>query len=146
MTFKGIDGRESSATKSGNVYIKYEDGRFLTYWKSDDTYAYRAFDLSFSPDDLLNDKTPFEIYKKPILNEAEKKYLSEILDPLKNFFRAILITKFDAYDSDEAEYIVISFIDDKNDCSEWNFPLFKKGTKYAMLREGRAYELEELGL
>lgn len=144
---KALKEGKSVAQKDSDRYLRLLNGKLVAYLKDGDDNV-RTYDpyFVFNGWDILNDETGCEIYKRPILSKAEKKYLSEILDPLKNFFKAILITKFDAYYSDEAEYIVISFIDDKNDCSDWRFSPFKKGTKYAMLREGRAYELEELGL
>lgn len=81
-------------------------------------------------------ETVFE-RKEEILDEAEKKYLANVIRPFKDKIKGIV--KFSNFD---AEYILIEVKDDGNIF----FPYFKKGTMYKRMRPKKKYTLEELGL
>lgn len=81
-------------------------------------------------------ETVFE-RKEEILDEAEKKYLANVIRPFKDKIKGIV--KFSNFD---AEYILIEVKDDGNIF----FPYFKKGTMYKRMRPKKEYTLEELGL
>ena len=78
--------------------------------------------------------------EKPILDEVERKYLSEVIRPFRD--RVRYITKY-TYDLDgkNKEYIsIISY--------GWtiNLPAFKKGTMYKNMRSYKEYTLDDLNL
>lgn len=81
-------------------------------------------------------KTVFS--KEEILDEAERKYLADVIRPFKN--RVKYIYKGQEW-SNKKEFINIILKEDTLD-----LPYFKKGTMYKGMQIGRNYTLEELGL
>lgn len=78
-------------------------------------------------------------YKEPILDEAEKEYLSSVIKPFRDKVKYML------KNSSNEEFISI-VLEDK-ECREYfNFPYFKKGTMYKGMEINKRYTLEELGL
>ena len=77
--------------------------------------------------------------EKSILNDSERKYLSDVIKPFKNEIRDIMKISA-AYK--ETEYIKIHFEDD----DEMSFKDFKKGTMYKNMKLDKKYTIEELGL
>lgn len=81
-----------------------------------------------------------EEYKKPVLDDIERKYLSQVLNPFKLYIRSV--TKYSTTQAGcEREFICVRFMD-----SGWQFPSFKKGSMYKGMKRNREYSLEELGL
>lgn len=75
-------------------------------------------------------------HKEPILDDAEKRYLSAVIRPFRG--RVKYIKKID--DAGE-EYITIKVNVD------WAYlPCFKKGAMYKGMEPNKEYTLEELGL
>lgn len=98
----------------------------------------------------------WEIYEEPILDEAEKKYLSDVLRPFKKSFAKILISKSnrnsfyvceDNKDKKGSEYIIF-MLTNIDGCYEeiFSLPRFAKGTMYKGMEIDKDYSLEELGL
>ena len=77
-------------------------------------------------------------YKKPILDEVERKYLSDVIRPFRK--KVDTISKF--HTANTMQYIYFQ-MKDKNG---WTLPLFKKGTMYKGMVQGKHYTLDELGL
>ncbi len=77
--------------------------------------------------------------EEPILDEAERKYLSGIIRPFRD--RVRYIQKI-VYSLEEKEFIVIVCIS----CGNIIFPDFKKGSMYKGMELNKGYTLEELGL
>ena len=78
-------------------------------------------------------------YKEPILDEVERKYLSDVIRPFRN--KIDTISKFQTRD-DSSQYIYIGMKDRR-----WsNLPCFPKGTMYKGMKAGKHYSLKELGL
>lgn len=75
---------------------------------------------------------------EPILDEAERAYLSAVIKPFRDNVK--LIAKADDFDK---SYIFITFVNDAD--STMFFPYFKKGTMYKGMSD-KMYTLEELGL
>ena len=84
-----------------------------------------------------------EEYSEPILDDAEKEYLSAVIKPFRN--RVKYITKFiGVFDN---EFIEIDHVmDNEAELYYIELPLFKKGTMYKGMKLGRNYTLEELEL
>lgn len=89
----------------------------------------------FSLEDILCDR--MDIIKKPVLDETERKYLSNVLKPFRNHI--IFICKSSC--APQEEWLRISFVD-----RGWLFPPFEAGTMYKGMEPNREYTLEELGL
>lgn len=77
--------------------------------------------------------------KEPILNEAEKNYLSAVIEPFRD--KVKYISKQKNIDK-LMEFIHI----DLSDGDVADFPNFKAGTMYKGMEVGKYYTLQELGL
>lgn len=84
-------------------------------------------------------ETVFE-EKEEILDEAEKKYLADVVRPFKN--KVQYIVKYNNPLRTKKEYLRIKLINDE----EMNFPDFKKDSMYKGMKEGKKYTLKKLGL
>ena len=96
--------------------------------------------------ELSDKKEPLDVFRRwldsehiePILDEAEREYLSAVIKPFRDNVK--LIAKADDFDK---SYIFITFVNDAD--STMFFPYFKKGTMYKGMSD-KMYTLEELGL
>ena len=89
---------------------------------------------------LLGASIPFkwlcEEYKEPILDDAEKEYLSAVIKPFRKRIKYIVIW----HDGSE-QFLHIELYDEYI-----NFPNFKANTMYKGMKPERRYSLDELGL
>lgn len=81
----------------------------------------------------------FEEYKAPILDEAEKEYLSAVIKPFRS--RVEYIVKWKIY-NDFKQFLHIELYG--GDCL--TFPNFKADTMYRGMEVDKFYTLQELGL
>lgn len=94
--------------------------------------------------ELKDKKEPLDVFRKwldqehkePILDDAEKSYLSAVIKPFRD--KVTAICKVNDFESD---YIVIC-LEFENVC----LPDFPTGTIYKGMKKGHDYTLEELGL
>ena len=77
--------------------------------------------------------------KEPVLDEVERKYLSDVIRPFRK--EVATISKFLTWAND-AHYIYIEMKDNRG-CT---LPFFPKNTMYKGMKNGRHYSLKELGL
>ena len=110
------------------------------------------YDYFNSDDDCVQDckaceerfvKWLFEDSEKPVLDETERKYLSEVIRPFRN--KIATISKLHTYDNinyENNEYIYFGMKDRRG----YSLPLFKQGTMYKGMQQGKHYTLQELGL
>lgn len=82
-----------------------------------------------------------EEYKGPILEDAEKEYLSAVLRPFRKDIVSISKYSFTEGYSEKREYIKFS-----SKSQSWILPSFKAGTMYKGMKTHKEYTLEELGL
>ena len=80
--------------------------------------------------------------KEQILDDAERKYLSNVLKPFKKEISTIAKYRFTENYSEKRAYIIVRF----NDRHGWSFPSFKANTMYKGMKDFKKYTLEELGL
>lgn len=78
-------------------------------------------------------------FKEPILDEAERKYLSDVIRPFRK--EVATISKFQNWDNTH-QYIYIA-LKSQHYCT---LPFFPKSTMYKGMENGKHYSLEELGL
>ena len=83
-------------------------------------------------------KTVYEV-KPEILDEAEKKYLSNVIRPFRD--RVNNIRKVKSYTNNKSEYIIIS-IGNEN----ITLPYFEENAMYKGMRLNKEYTLKELGI
>lgn len=85
-------------------------------------------------------------HNEPILDDAERKYLSEVIRPFRDDVQFIMKYK-GCFSSRVYEEIAVWYRDkidgEKNYCM---LPKFEKGTMYKNMEVSRHYTLEELGL
>ena len=77
-------------------------------------------------------------YKEPILDDAEKKYLSEVIKPFLSKIK--YIAKFKSACSEDKQYIHIAFYEGDG----LTFPYFKANSMYKGMELNKAYTLKEL--
>lgn len=90
--------------------------------------------------DKLQEKIKIKLIlekEEPILDEAERKYLSDVIRPFRNKIKSISKRCID-----NTEYIIIYIKDDES----LPFPNFEKGTMYKNMELDKFYKLKELGL
>ena len=86
-------------------------------------------------------------HKKPILDDAEKKYLSAVIKPFRK--TVMWIKKYSGtYSGVNYESIVVCVEGDfvRKTSFSFGLPSFKPGTMYKGMTLNRKYTLEELGL
>lgn len=117
---------EYKLTNDGLMYWSYLDSKWL---------------ISTFLKELLTGELKIIKLPKPILDEKEKEYLSNVIKPFRD--KVISITKYD--DGDGGDYIQITV--KQNIYSEYiDLPYFKKGTMYKGMEVKKEYTLKELGL
>lgn len=109
------------------------------------TKEYRAFCEGFKCTGCRERfiKWLLEECKEPVLDDAEKKYLSVVIKPFRN--KIATISKLHTYDNinyENNEYIYFGMKDRRG----YSLPLFKQGTMYKGMQQGKHYTLQELGL
>ena len=95
-------------------------------------------------DDFLKrwlDKDHKDHEEEPILNNAEKKYLSAVIKPFRD--KIDFICKVDSIAGYRSQNIVIGIADASKDIY---LPPFKSETMYKGIKPGHEYTLEELGI
>lgn len=82
-------------------------------------------------------------YKEPVLDEVEKKYLSDVIRPFRKNVTGIVKQTF--YGSN-SQYISIKLCDETGfkDCV--NLPNFERNAMYKGMEVNKEYSLKELGL
>lgn len=80
-----------------------------------------------------------EEYKEPILDDAERKYLTAVIKPFREKIEYIRKNK-SAYK--DKQFISIGFYDD----DYMYFPYLDDDTMYKGMKENKKYSLEELDL
>lgn len=131
--------------------VTFEDGTVLVKDNSqtfeNDSYTRDLLDLENFESRILGQiikieepeyNTVYETKKEEILDEVEKRYLSNFIRPFRD--KVERIEKVKTYDP--MEYIQILINTDE----EINLPSFEVGEMYKGMKANKRYELEELGL
>ena len=136
-----IDGFDSKykLTKDGLVYLFDNDQEWLN---------------SCWLEELLTGKAKVVKLPKPILDEKEKEYLSNVIKPFRDRIVWIRKCEYARGDFFYGEYIVmgLKFFDSGTDefiCTDVEqiaLPSFAKGTMYKGMETDKAYTPDELGL
>lgn len=83
-----------------------------------------------------------EEYKEPVLDDAERKYLSEVIRPFKNYVTGITKVKNEC----ETDKQFIRIMVNKYRIEYIILPYFEENTMYKGMEVNKEYSLEELGL
>lgn len=122
---KGVIDRKYKITNDGVFFRSKKDGSWLI--------------TSWTLNKVLNGE--LEIIKKPILDEAEKEYLSNVIKPFRNKIESIA-----KYIDEDEEYISLIYRDLSDKTFAMAFPSFKKRTMYKGMKLEKRYTLEDLEL
>lgn len=95
-----------------------------------------TYDFQNCTDAILNWMA--QPYKKPILDDVEKEYLSAVIKPFRSRVKYIKIAEIGG----TKRFVHIKLCDNDS----MNFPDFKVNTMYKGMKLEREYTLEELGL
>lgn len=128
----GVELEEEFSISNTGLICKFIDNGLLVKHITKITWHYDNSMLRC----LLSGK--YEIVKipKPILDEVEKRYLSNVIKPFRDRVKCIL--------KDEnfgKEFIYIILEDD-----EFSLPFFEPNTMYKGMESYKQYSLEDLGL
>lgn len=115
-------------TNDGFMYWSYLDSKWL---------------ISNFFKELLTGELKIIKIPKPILDDIEKEYLSNVIKPFRKHI--IKIRKIQNYEYEFIE-IMIYRNDEEVSCEVTSFPYFNKGKMYKGMKINKAYTLEELGL
>jgi hypothetical protein len=88
--------------------------------------------------------TMVDTYKPPVLDEVEKKYLTNILRPFVKNYDITITKETDNYL--EKEYLVIKLHVNTTCTDAIELPYFKPNTMYKGMTSHRVYTLKNLGL
>lgn len=130
------------------LYMKIENGRFVERSQESGGVVIASSCVLIPIDDVLKNETDYRIYEKPVLNDVEKKYLSEVLRPFKKSFAKIVISKSDNFCISKDKERLLFMLTNIDGCYEemFSLPNFAKGTMYKGMKTNKNYSLEELGL
>lgn len=127
-------------------YIKGNDNKFKIT-NNGMCYSFKSCDMwspvSWIICDILNGKLEIVKKPKPILDEVEKRYLSNVIKPFRNQIESIVKYSYGKY---EAINMVNFKVDENMSFNVTNFPYFKKGTMYKGMEVNKEYSLEDLEL
>ena len=108
--------------------------------------------LCDEPIEELNDKKePLDVFRKwldmehkePILDDAERAYLSAVIKPFRDRVKHICKVNFLGVSSSEYQYIFITLSDGSYNI---DLPIFKGDTMYKGMKPAKDYTPQELGL
>lgn len=130
------------------TYIVREGAQFIERRQSDDSIIKEGRKMSFFVEELLADCFPnLYIYKKPILDKVEKRYLSDVIRPFRGKYKFTIIKNAASMkcSDKEKECICIRLSNDEGNDSIL-LPYFNAGEMYKGMKVDEKYSLEELGL
>lgn len=132
----GVELEEEFNVFNSKIVNKFTEDGIVSYSKDNQNWIRNYYLL----ENLLIGYT--EIIKKPILDDIERRYLSNIIKPFRD--RVVSIIKYDDYD--RCEYIVIKYRNINGYTGRMYFPAFEKDNMYKGMKANKKYTLEELGL
>lgn len=139
---KALREGEAVTGDGGETYLKRESGR-LSLRSGETGEEIGAAPLVSFLEGLLTGDSGYEPYGKPILDDAEKKYLGSFLRPYGDRVEAVMKASV----GDSRQRIVVCVAGEGGGPAEYvPLPSFPKGEMYRGMEGGRRYALRELGL
>lgn len=147
MTFeeflKALREGKALTGNGGQTYIRNEGGRLIARRCDTDEEISAPMFVAFSRQGLLKGETGYEICERPILDDAERRYLGSLLRPYGDRVKAIM--KANAGTSHQRLVICVAGEDGGWD-DYIRLPRFPKGEMYRGMDDERQYASKELGL
>ena len=131
----GVELEEEFNVYKSKIVNKFTEDGIVSYSKDNQNWIRNYYLL----ENLLIGYT--EIIKKPILDDIERRYLSNVIKPFRD-----MVTSVIKYENSIYEYIAIRYRGIDEYIGTVRLPYFKKDTMYKGMELGRNYTLEELGL
>lgn len=134
----GVELEEEFNVYKSKIVNKFTEDGIVSYSKDNQNWIRNYYLL----ENLLIGYT--EIIKKPILDDIEKEYLSNVIKPFRDKVQDI--TKVDLNHAGVYEFIRINHDDYGSPIGTINLPNFRNGDMYKGMEVDKEYTLEELGL
>ena len=134
----GVKLNEEFGLKNSNFRYK-----LTTYGLRKRYHLVQEWSDSSMLDDLLLGRVDIVKKAKSILDDAEKRYLSNIIKPFRKHI--ITIRKIQNYKYEFIEIVIYSNVEGVS-CEVISFPHFNKGKMYKGIEINKEYTLKELGL
>ena len=139
--YKSLRDGKSLTNDKGLTYVHLEDGVPVVRVSETNKIARTSPRIDFPPRGIVENETGYEVYEKPILDEAEKEYLGNIVKPYRDRVGFIVKTEATGY-----ERIIICVLGLTQHNNYIMLPYFYKNTMYKGMEVEKEYTLEELGL
>ena len=133
----GVELDEEFGLKNSNFRYK-----LTTYGLRKRYHLAQEWSDSSMLDDLLLGRVEIVKKAKSILDDAEKRYLFNVIKP----FRDNVISIRCNFAADNYNYITIELKQDGFSKESINLPYFKNGSMYKSMKPHKSYTLKELGL
>lgn len=142
MTMTNAEWLVKNKYDFGSIYLvdKHDDGLFKIMYKNCRNCIGEVVSVT-SAGALI--KWLSSEHKEPILDDAEKRYLSAVIKPFRKHVKYI---RKSGYGTSIAEFIIVDYKQTIENTDYFYLPAFKAGTMYKGMEFGRKYTLEELGL
>ena len=124
--------------KFSELSWEHISGRNIVYYRNDNAINELYSEESIIAKNLITKWLDME-HREPVLDNAERRYLSTVIKPFKNQVRSI--AKYYSSINSGKEYLAII-----TDGCWMMFPEFEASTMYKGMKIGKMYTLEELGL
>ena len=133
--------------KFSNLFVRRlsneERNKFVVRYNNEKIDYFELNECHISFNDSAYKKWLDMEHKEPILDDAEKQYLSAVIKPFRNRVQYIEKMFEDHLLGDQDCYLFIRFNDGNYDM---NFPVFRESIMYKGMERYKKYTLEELGL
>lgn len=134
----GVELEEEFSIDNWATRYKFTKDGFL-YWSD---YC-QEWNFSGGIEELLTGKSELVKIPKPILNEKEKEYLSNVIKPFRDRLVSICKTELLGY---ELICIALEYPKKTTYKNALRLPFFEKGTMYKGMKLDKEYTLKELEL
>lgn len=131
----GVELEEEFNVYKSKIVNKFTEDGIVSYSKDNQNWIRNYYLL----ENLLIGYT--EIIKKPILDDIERRYLSNVIKPFRDRVKDIVKHGYDCY-----EYIEIRFYSENIPMGNINLPYYEKSSMYKGMELDKRYSLKDLGL
>ncbi len=144
MTMTNAEWMIKNGYKFSNLFVRRlsneERNKFVVRYNNEKIDYFELNECHISFNDSAYKKWLDMEHKEPILDDAEKRYLSAVIRPFRNKIYTIAKWRSNSGDSEWLSFIgEVKF-------GTFYLPSFKAGTMYKGMKLYRKYTLEELGL
>lgn len=144
---KNAEWMVQNGYKFSNLFVRRlsneERNKFVVRYNNEKIDYFELNECHISFNDSAYKKWLDMEHKEPILDDAEREYLSAVIKPFRNRVQYIEKMFEDHLLGDQDCYLFIRFNDGNYDM---NFPVFRESIMYKGMERYKKYTLEDLGL